>query len=201
MKYELPKLPYEYNALEPHIDELTMHIHHKKHHATYIDNLNNSLRNYSDLQEKSLIELLTNISELPENIQTAVRNNGGGHYNHTFFWESLTPNYKEPFGNLKEAIESEFGNFESFKEKFETAAKTRFGSGWTWLLISDGKLEVESTPNQDSPVMEGKIPLLGLDVWEHAYYLKYQNKRAEYISAYWNIVNWEKAEEIYNKNK
>jgi Fe-Mn family superoxide dismutase len=191
MPHELPKLPYPYNALEPHIDELTMTIHHTKHHQGYVNNLNAALDKHPELHQKSLEELLRGIDQVPEDIRTAVRNNGGGHHNHSLFWQIMAPNAGgEPEGKLAEAIKQTFGDFAKFKETFSNAAATRFGSGWAWLVISGGKLEVYSTPNQDSPLMEGKIPILGLDVWEHAYYLKYQNRRPEYIAAWWNVVNW-----------
>jgi Fe-Mn family superoxide dismutase len=191
MAHELPPLPYDFNALEPHIDEQTMRIHHGKHHATYVSNLNAALENHPDLQNKSIEDLMRGISAVPEAIRTAVRNNGGGHINHTLFWQIMGPNAGgEPSGPLGDAIKSSFGSFGSFKEQFAKAAVGRFGSGWAWLLADSGKLTIESTANQDSPVMEGKRPILGLDVWEHAYYLKYQNRRADYINAWWNVVNW-----------
>ncbi|RMI13018.1 MAG: superoxide dismutase [Calditrichaeota bacterium] len=193
MAFELPPLPYAYDALEPYIDEQTMRIHHDLHHGGYVKNLNAALEKYSDLQNKSIQELLKELNSLPEEIRTAVRNNGGGHYNHSIFWTIMAPNAGgEPSGELAEAINSAFGNFGAFKEKFSKAAATRFGSGWAWLVKNpDGSLEVLSTPNQDNPISEGKFPVMGLDVWEHAYYLKYQNRRPEYISNWWNVVNWE----------
>lgn len=197
MTFELPKLDYAYDALEPHIDATTMEIHHSKHHQAYVTNLNAALEKAPEFFDKTIEEVVENLDKLPENIQTAVRNNGGGHANHTFFWTSLSPNGGELHGELKEAIVEKFGSIEAFKEAFETAAKTRFGSGWAWLVVSNGQLEVVSTPNQDTPVMEGKTPILGLDVWEHAYYLNYQNRRPDYVSAYWNIVDWEKANERF----
>ncbi|MCL6600777.1 MAG: superoxide dismutase [Alicyclobacillus macrosporangiidus] len=191
MAHELPPLPYDYNALEPHIDEQTMRIHHDRHHGTYVNNLNAALEGHPDLQAKSLDELLRNIDSVPESIRTAVRNNGGGHANHSLFWEIMSPNGGgQPTGALADAINSTFGSFEKFKDEFSKAAAGRFGSGWAWLVIDNGKLAITSTPNQDNPVMEGKTPILGLDVWEHAYYLKYQNKRPDYIAAWWNVVNW-----------
>jgi Fe-Mn family superoxide dismutase len=191
MAHELPPLPYDYNALEPHIDEQTMRIHHDRHHGTYVNNLNAALEGHPDLQAKSLDELLRNINSVPESIRTAVRNNGGGHANHSLFWEIMSPNGGgQPTGALADAISSTFGSFEKFKDEFSKAAAGRFGSGWAWLVVDNGKLAVTSTPNQDSPLMEGKTPILGLDVWEHAYYLKYQNKRPDYIAAWWNVVNW-----------
>ncbi|WP_029423151.1 superoxide dismutase [Alicyclobacillus macrosporangiidus] len=191
MAHELPPLPYDYNALEPHIDEQTMRIHHDRHHGTYVNNLNAALEGHPDLQAKSLDELLRNIDSVPESIRTAVRNNGGGHANHSLFWQIMSPNGGgQPTGALADAINSTFGSFEKFKDEFSKAAAGRFGSGWAWLVIDNGKLAITSTPNQDNPVMEGKTPILGLDVWEHAYYLKYQNKRPDYIAAWWNVVNW-----------
>lgn len=199
-KFELPELPYAYDALEPHIDQETMSIHHTKHHNTYVTKLNEALEGYSDLQDKSLEELLSDLDNLPGDIQTAVRNNGGGHANHSLFWSLLSANGGgEPTGNLAEAIKAKFGSFEAFKEEFTGAAVSRFGSGWAWLVVENGELAITSTPNQDSPIMEGKTPILGLDVWEHAYYLKYQNKRPAYIEAFWNVVNWEKVAELYKE--
>lgn len=201
-KHELPALPYDHNALEPHIDEQTMRIHHGKHHATYVNNLNAALEGQSDLATKGLDDLLTSLDRVPENIRTAVRNNGGGHYNHTLFWQILSPNGGgEPGGALAEAINSTFGSFDKFKEEFAAAAAGRFGSGWAWLIVDNGKLAITSTPNQDNPVMEGKTPILGLDVWEHAYYLKYQNRRPEYIQAFWNVVNWDEVAKRYDAAK
>lgn len=199
MAFELPPLPYDYTALEPHIDEATMHFHHDNHHNTYVTNLNNALANYPDLQGKSLEELIGNIDALPEAIRAAVRNNGGGHWNHTLFWEIMGPNAGgEPSGALADAINAAFGSFTDFKEKFKAAALGRFGSGWAWLLVApDGSVSISSTPNQDNPLMEGKTTVLGLDVWEHAYYLKYQFKRAGYVDAWWNVVNWAKVAELY----
>lgn len=202
MAFELPKLPYEYDALEPHIDKETMNIHHTKHHNTYVTNLNNALQGHDNLLNKSIEELISNLNEVPEEKRTAVRNNGGGHANHSLFWAILSPNGGgEPSGELAEAINQKFGSFEKFKEEFANAAATRFGSGWAWLVVNNGELEVTSTPNQDSPLMEGKTPILGLDVWEHAYYLKYQNRRPEYISAFWKVVNWSEVEKRYNEAK
>ncbi|SFI95710.1 superoxide dismutase [Thermoflavimicrobium dichotomicum] len=197
-KHELPALPYAKDALEPHIDALTMEIHHGRHHATYVNNLNAALEGHAELAEKTVEELISNLDQVPESIRTAVRNNGGGHANHTLFWQILSPNGGgEPTGELAAAINETFGSFEKFKEQFTDAAVKRFGSGWAWLVYKDGKLAVTSTPNQDSPLMEGATPLLGLDVWEHAYYLKYQNKRPDYIKAFWNIVNWEEVNKRY----
>jgi superoxide dismutase, Fe-Mn family len=202
MKFELPALPYAYDALEPHIDALTMEIHHTKHHQAYVNNLNAALEKHPDLQSKSLDELVRNPNALPEDIRTAVRNNGGGHYNHSIFWMVMSPNGGgEPKGDLGNAIVSTFGDFAKFKETFGQAAITRFGSGWAWLGLKGGKLEIISLPNQDAPLMEGMIPLLGLDVWEHAYYLKYQNRRPEYVANWWNVVNWEEVARRYEENK
>ena len=191
MAFTLPNLPYAPDALEPTIDKATMEIHHGKHHKAYIDNLNKALEAHPALQSKSIEELLRGFKTLPEGVQAAVRNNGGGHHNHSLFWEIMGPGAGgEPTGDLKAAIDAAFGNFADFKAKIKTAATTRFGSGWSWL-VADGKgLQVYSTANQDSPLMEGHTPILGVDVWEHAYYLKYQNKRPDYVDAWWNVVNW-----------
>jgi Fe-Mn family superoxide dismutase len=199
MAFELPALPYASNALEPHIDAQTMEIHHGKHHNAYVTNLNKALEGHSDLQSKSLEELLTSLDSLPESIRTAVRNNGGGHANHSMFWQIMGPNGGgEPTGALADAVNSAFGSFSQFKEQFAAAASGRFGSGWAWLVVaSDGSLSITSTPNQDTPVMEDKSPILGLDVWEHAYYLKYQNRRPDYIAAFWNVVNWNEVARRY----
>jgi len=192
MAHEVPPLPYDYNALEPHIDEQTMRIHHDKHHAAYVTNLNAALEKHPDLQQKSIEDLLKSINSVPEDIRTAVRNNGGGHANHTMFWEIMGPaKGGAPSGALADAINSSFGDFETFKKQVNDAGVKRFGSGWAWLIDAGGKLVVESTANQDSPVMEGKKPILGVDVWEHAYYLKYQNRRPDYLAAWWNVVNWD----------
>ena len=200
MTYTLPDLPYAYDALEPYIDEETMHLHHDKHHNTYVTNLNAAIEKHPELGEKTVEELLADFSSVPEDIQTEVRNNGGGHANHTFFWEILGPNAGgEPTGAIKEAIEETFGSFEDFKEEFKTAATGRFGSGWAWLVVKDGKLAITSTANQDSPLMDGQTPVLGLDVWEHAYYLKYKNVRPDYINAFWSVVNWDKVNEYFTK--
>lgn len=202
MAYELPQLPYAYDALEPHIDKETMNIHHTKHHNTYVTNLNNALAGHDDLLSKSVEELIANLDAVPESARTAVRNNGGGHANHSLFWELLSPNGGgNPSGALAEAIDSKFGSFDTFKEEFAKAATTRFGSGWAWLAVNNGELEVTSTPNQDSPLMDGKTPLLGLDVWEHAYYLNYQNRRPDYIGAFWNVVNWDEVSKRYESAK
>ncbi len=199
MAFELPALPYATNALEPHIDARTMEIHHGKHHNTYITNLNKALENYPELQSKSIEELISNLDAIPEAIRTAVRNNGGGHANHTLFWQIMGPGKGgEPSGELGAAIQSTFGDFASFKEKFAAAGTGRFGSGWAWLVADKGgALSITSTPNQDTPVMEGKTPILGLDVWEHAYYLNYQNRRPDYIGAWWNVVNWDEVAKRY----
>lgn len=191
MPYSLPQLPYAYNALEPHIDARTMEIHHTKHHQAYINNVNTALEG-SPLADKPIDDLIRGLSSVPEAIQTAVRNNGGGHANHSLFWTILSPNGGgTPSGDLAAAISAKFGSFDSFREQFNKAAATRFGSGWAWLSVSgDGSLVVESTPNQDSPLSVGHTPILGLDVWEHAYYLHYQNRRPDYVSAFWNVVNW-----------
>ncbi len=201
MAHELPTLPYAYDALEPHIDARTMEIHHTKHHAGYVNNLNAALEKYPDLQSVSLEVLLRNIHSVPEDIRTAVRNNGGGHANHSLFWAVMAPDGGgAPGGELAAAIEQAFGSFDAFRERFAKAAATRFGSGWAWLaLTAFGKLVVYSTANQDSPYMDGHTPLLGLDVWEHAYYLKYQNRRPEYVNNWWNVVNWEAVAENYAK--
>ena len=192
MAFELPELPYAYDALEPHIDKETMNIHHTKHHNTYVTNVNNALADHSDLQDKSVEELIANLDAVPEAIRTAVRNNGGGHANHSLFWQILSPNGGgNPTGELATAIDTKFGSFDAFKEEFAKAATTRFGSGWAWLSVANGELEVSSTANQDSPIMEGKTPLLGLDVWEHAYVLIYQNRRPDYIGSFWNVGNWD----------
>ncbi|MEK5434058.1 MULTISPECIES: superoxide dismutase [Paenibacillus] len=202
MAFQLPALPYANNALEPHIDALTMEIHHDRHHNTYVTNLNAALEKAPELQSKSIEELLTDLNAVPESIRTAVRNNGGGHANHTLFWEVIGPNGGgAPTGALAAAIDSELGGFEKFKEDFAAAATTRFGSGWAWLVVKDGKLAVTSTPNQDNPISEGATPILGLDVWEHAYYLNYQNKRPDYIKAFWNVVNWEEVGKRYESAK
>jgi superoxide dismutase, Fe-Mn family len=201
-KFQLPELPYSYDALEPHFDKETMNIHHTKHHNTYVTNLNAALEGQADLEGKSLEELLSNLDAVPESIRTAVRNNGGGHANHSLFWTILSPNGGgEPTGEVAAKINETFGSFEKFKEEFTKAATTRFGSGWAWLVVNNGALEVTSTPNQDSPLMEGKTPILGLDVWEHAYYLKYQNRRPDYIASFWNVVNWEEVEKRYQAAK
>jgi superoxide dismutase, Fe-Mn family len=193
MAFQLPPLPYPEDSLEPHIDARTMSIHHDKHHAGYTNNLNNALEGHTDLAGKSIEELLANLNDLPESIRTAVRNNGGGYANHSLFWEIMSPNGGgAPSGDLAAAINNAFGSFDGFKERFANAAATRFGSGWAWLYVNEeGSLAVGSTPNQDTPLMDGNTPILGLDVWEHAYYLNYQNRRGDYVSSWWNVVNWD----------
>lgn len=199
MAFELPSLPYAANALEPHIDARTMEIHHGKHHATYVSKLNDAIAGHADLANKSLEDLLANLDNLPESIRTAVRNNGGGHANHTLFWQIMTPGGNSNISSeLSAAMDSAFGGMSAFKEQFAAAAANRFGSGWAWLVAApDGSVSITSTPNQDTPVMEGKTPILGLDVWEHAYYLHYQNRRPDYVSAWWNVVNWEEVSRRY----
>lgn len=194
MVHELPKLNYSYADLEPHIDSQTMEIHYTKHHQAYITNLNKALEKYPDLQDKSVENLLKDLVSVPEDIRTTVKNNGGGHYNHTLFWGWMSPNgQKTPTGKIAEEIDSTFGNYDKFKEEFTKVALARFGSGWTWLVReTDGKLAIVSTANQDNPISEGKTVVLGLDVWEHAYYLKYQNRRTDYVAAWWNVVDWSK---------
>lgn len=200
-KFELPQLPYAYDALEPHFDKETMNIHHTRHHNTYVTNLNAALES-KEVAASSIEELISNLDALPEGIRTAVRNNGGGHANHSLFWTLLTPEGTgTPVGEVAEAINAKFGSLDELKAAFTQAALTRFGSGWAWLVVNNGELEVTSTANQDSPLMEGKTPILGLDVWEHAYYLNYQNKRPDYVGAFWNLVNWEKVEELYQAAK
>lgn len=202
MAYTLPPLPYAYDALEPHIDAKTMEIHHTKHHQAYITNVNKALEGHADLAAKSVEDLIRGLSSVPESIRTAVRNNGGGHANHTLFWTILKPNGGgEPTGAIAEAIKTELGGFEKFKTDFNNAAATRFGSGWAWLSLDKGKLVVESSPNQDNPLSEGRTPLLGLDVWEHAYYLHYQNRRPDYVAAFWNLVNWDEVNRRYAEAK
>ncbi|RTR36301.1 superoxide dismutase [Robertmurraya yapensis] len=197
-KYELPALPYANNALEPHIDETTMMIHHDRHHATYVNNLNAALEGHDDLASKSIEELIANLDAVPESIRTAVRNNGGGHANHSLFWTLLSPaGGGNPTGEVAEAINAAFGSFDEFKAEFAKAAAGRFGSGWAWLVVDNGQLAITSTPNQDSPVMEGKTPILGLDVWEHAYYLNYQNRRPDYVQAFFNVVNWDEVNKLF----
>ena len=200
-RHVLPQLPYDFAALEPHIDAQTMQIHHGKHHQAYITNLNNALNKHPELSGKSVEELLRGINAIPEDIRTAVRNHGGGHHNHSLFWTIMAPAGKgggaEPTGALADAIRKTFGDFTKFKEQLGTAATSLFGSGWAWLTLAKGKLEVAGRPNQDSPLMDNKTPILGLDVWEHAYYLKYQNRRPEYVTAWWNVVNWQEVARRY----
>ena len=200
MAFELPQLPYAHEALEPHIDTMTMQIHHGKHHAAYVNNLNAAIEKHSELAGKSLEELLGNLNAVPEDIRTAVRNNGGGHWNHSMFWEIMAPNAGgEPTGALGDAIKAAFGDFATFKAQFKAAGVGRFGSGWAWLINDGGKLSIVSTPNQDNPLMEGKHAVMGVDVWEHAYYLKYQNRRPDYLDAWWNVVNWSAVAKRFGK--
>jgi Fe-Mn family superoxide dismutase len=197
MAYELPKLPYPYDALEPHIDARTMEIHHTKHHQAYINNVNGAIQGKPDLEKKGVEDLIRSLAAIPEDIRTTVRNNGGGHANHSLFWQLMGPGKGgEPKGDIAAAINSSFGSFAKFKEDFGKAAVGRFGSGWAWVILDGGKLSITSTPNQDSPIMDGKKPILGIDVWEHAYYLKYQNRRPDYIQAWWNVVDWDKVNEL-----
>jgi Fe-Mn family superoxide dismutase len=198
MAHELPPLPYDFAALEPHIDSQTMQIHHGKHHQAYVNNLNAALEKHTDLQKMSAEELLRNLGSVPEDIRPAVRNNGGGHVNHTMFWKMMAPNAGgPPSGGVAEAIKASFGGFDAFKEQFAKAGVSRFGSGWAWLIDNNGKLSIESTANQDNPISDGKKPILGIDVWEHAYYLKYQNRRPDYITAWWNVVNWAEVNRLF----
>jgi superoxide dismutase, Fe-Mn family len=201
MPFELPALPYDYTALEPYIDEETMHLHHDKHHQAYVTNLNNALQGQDALANLPIEDLVRRINEVPENIRTAVRNNGGGHVNHTMFWEIMTPGgAKEPTGDLANAINQTFGSFDAFKTQFNDAGTKRFGSGWAWLVVAQGgALQALSTANQDSPLMDGQYPVMGNDVWEHAYYLKYQNRRPEYLAAWWNVVNWDEVAKRYDR--
>ncbi|MEM6822154.1 MAG: superoxide dismutase [Verrucomicrobiota bacterium] len=203
MAHSVPDLTYAKDALEPHIDAQTMEIHHDKHHAAYVSKLNDAIAGKGDLESKSIEDLISDLSAVPEEIRGAVRNNGGGHANHTLFWSILGPNAGgEPSGALADDIASTFGSFDELKAKIEAAGATRFGSGWAWLIVNkDGKLEVTSTPNQDSPIMDGNTPILGIDVWEHAYYLKYQNKRPDYLKAVWNVINWNAVAERYSAAK
>lgn len=202
MTYKLPDLPYAYDALEPHIDEETMKLHHDKHHNTYVENVNKALEGHDDLQELSIEELMARLDEVPEDIQTAVRNNGGGHANHSLFWEIMAPNGgEEPTGELADAINNTFGSLDNLKDEVKTAATGQFGSGWGWLVVENGELKVTNTANQDSPLSNGQTPILGVDVWEHAYYLNYQNKRPAYVDAFWNVVNWEEVARRYEEAK
>ncbi len=198
--FEVPPLPYAFDALEPHVDAKTMEIHHDKHHAAYVSKLNAALEGHEGLQKKKVEEILKDINSVPEGIRTAVRNNGGGHANHSLFWEIMGPGGGgQPTGTVAQAIQEVFGSFDSLKEKVNNAATNQFGSGWGWLVLADGKLDVVARPNQDSPLMEGKTPILGVDVWEHAYYLKYQNRRPDYLTAWWNTVNWSAVEKRYQQ--
>ena len=201
MAFEVPPLPYEYDALEPYIDTSTMHLHHDKHHAAYVNNLNAALKDQAQFASMDVDELMHHINDVPENVRTTVRNNGGGHSNHSMFWQIMGPNAGgAPTGDLASAINSAFGSFDAFKAAFNDAGTKRFGSGWAWLILDQsGKLQVISTANQDSPLMDGNYPIMGNDVWEHAYYLKYQNRRADYLSAWWNVVNWKEIAERYEK--
>ncbi|MFN8499442.1 MAG: superoxide dismutase [Anaerolineae bacterium] len=198
MAFQLPPLPYPYDALEPHIDTMTMQIHHDKHHQAYVTNLNNAIAGNAELEAISIEQLLASLDKVPEGIRMAVRNNGGGHANHTMFWEIMGPNGGgAPSGALGQAIDAAFGSFDAFKTQFADAGVKRFGSGWAWLVNDGGKLAIVSTPNQDTPLMEGKTPIMGVDVWEHAYYLKYQNRRPDYLNAWWNVVNWDEVARRY----
>lgn len=202
MTFKLPELSYSYDALEPHIDKLTMETHYSKHHQAYVDNLNKALEGEEKFQKMEIEEILRSLDELPKKIRRAVINNGGGHYNHTLFWEIMSPEGGgKPEGELGKKIEEDLGGFDKFKEDFKKAALGQFGSGWAWLVLDNDKLEIVSTANQDNPISNGKKPILGIDVWEHAYYLKYTNKRATYIDSWWNLVDWKKAEEIFKENK
>lgn len=202
MAYTLPELPYAYDALEPFFDEETMHLHHDKHHQTYVNNLNAAIEKHPEFFDKTVEELVAYLDRLPEDIRVAVRNNGGGHLNHTMFWEWLAPNAGgAPTGDIAAAIDEAFGSFDDFKAEFKAAATGRFGSGWAWLVLDYGKLKVISTANQDNPISDGQIPVLGLDVWEHAYYLKYRNVRPDYIEAFFSLINWDKVNELYAKAK
>jgi len=201
MAFKTPELPYAYNALEPNIDEQTMRVHHDKHHVGYVTKLNNAIEG-TEYEGWDIEKLLANLAKVPENIRTAVRNNGGGHYNHSLFWPVMKKGGGgEPSGEIGSAIKSTFGSYDEFKKQFSAAATGRFGSGWAWLVVAGGKLEITSTPNQDNPISDGKTPILGLDVWEHAYYLKYQNRRAEYVENFFNLINWDQVEENYKKAK
>ncbi|WP_353420174.1 superoxide dismutase [Staphylococcus coagulans] len=199
MAFELPKLPYDYDALEPHIDKETMVLHHDKHHNTYVTKLNAAVEG-TDLENKSIEDLIANLDSVPEDKRTAVRNNGGGHLNHSFFWQIISPNSEEK-GEVVDKIKEQWGSLDAFKKEFADKAAGQFGSGWAWLVVNNGQLEIVTTPNQDSPLTSGQTPILNLDVWEHAYYLKYQNKRPDYINSFWNVVNWEKVDELYQAAK
>ncbi|WP_281183770.1 superoxide dismutase [Staphylococcus schleiferi] len=199
MAFELPKLPYDYDALEPHIDKETMVLHHDKHHNTYVTKLNAAVEG-TDLEDKSIEDLIANLDSVPEDKRTAVRNNGGGHLNHSFFWQIISPNSEEK-GEVVDKIKEQWGSLDAFKKEFAEKAAGQFGSGWAWLVVNNGQLEIVTTPNQNSPLTNGQTPILNLDVWEHAYYLKYQNKRPDYINSFWNVVNWEKVDELYQAAK
>jgi Fe-Mn family superoxide dismutase len=202
MAYQVPPLPYDYSALEPYIDEQTMHLHHDKHHQAYVTNLNTALEKHSELQNKPVIDILRDINKFPEDIRTVVRNDGGGHVNHTMFWEIMQPKGgSQPTGHIGDAIKNTFGGHDSFQERFNDAGAKVFGSGWVWLVRKDGKVEIITTPNQDSPFMQGYYPIMGNDVWEHAYYLKYQNRRADYLKAWWNVVNWKEINKRYEESE
>lgn len=199
--FKLPPLPYNYNALEPYIDEMTMQIHHGKHHQAYVDNLNAALEGHASILKMDVDDLIINLSKVSEEVRTKVRNNGGGHANHSMFWKLMKKGGGKLKGELAKAIDSTFGDLSSFQEKLNAAGVGRFGSGWAWLVVEGGKLTIMDTPNQDSPLMEGKTPILGVDVWEHAYYLKYQNRRADYLKAWWNVVNWDEVERLFKMAK
>jgi superoxide dismutase, Fe-Mn family len=202
MAFELPPLPYDFSALEPHIDARTMEIHHDRHHGTYVNNLNGAIQKHPELEGKSVEDLLSDLSSVPDDIRTVVRNNGGGHYNHSIFWQIMSPDGGgEPSGEIAEAINGAFGDFASFKDTLSKAAIGQFGSGWGWLYLSAGQLSVKGFPNQDNPIMDGGVPILGVDVWEHAYYLKYQNKRPDYVAAWWNTVNWPAVSDRYSQSR
>ena len=202
MPFELPALPYDYNALEPHIDEATMKLHHDKHHATYVTNLNGAIEKHAELGSKTPEELIKNLDAVPEDVRAVVRNNGGGHVNHTMFWQIMKPSGGgEPTGAIGEQIKADFGDFETFKKTFNETTAKQFGSGWGWLIFKGGKLAITTTPNQDNPISQGSFPILGNDVWEHAYYLKYQNKRPEYLANWWNTVNWEEVNKRFETAK
>jgi Fe-Mn family superoxide dismutase len=200
MAFELPPLPYDFSALEPHIDARTMEIHHDRHHGTYVNNLNGAIQKHPELEGKTVEDLLGDLSSVPDDIRTVVRNNGGGHYNHSIFWQIMSPDGGgEPSGEVAEAISEAFGDFASFKDTLSKAAIGQFGSGWGWLYLSGGRLSIKGFPNQDNPIMEGGVPIMGVDVWEHAYYLKYQNKRPDYVAAWWNTVNWSAVNDRYSE--
>ncbi len=198
--FKLPPLPYNFDALEPYIDARTMEIHYTKHHQAYVNNLNKAVEKHPDLQSKTVIELITNLEDLPKDVRTAIRNNGGGHYNHSLFWDWMAKGAGVPKGKVVEEIAKQFGSYDEFKEQFTKAAKTQFGSGWAWLVLNQaGNLEIRQSADQDCPITEGYTPILGIDVWEHAYYLKYQNRRVDYIAAWWEVVHWDRVEDLYRK--